>query len=675
MLANFSKRRALLLAAWSLIFCANSHAQNAVPYQEVHTIADATHAVPVEHSFNVTTAGSYLVKVVDLGASLTPSAPLASLKFAVTQGNGIVGAPVTIESPQSTSQATSGNLQFNATAGTYTIHVIGAPGTVAGSGPIGIQVTTVGGTPTTVASFSDTLALPSTAIPSNEAVLDGTFTVGTTGSYLVTLTDLQLPQALTTLTLIITTVDGTVVTNTPLPAAGSATVSLQQGVTYRIFAVGQADSTVGAGLYSAVVAQSGGGVTVYSNVIPVGSVSAVQNVSLNAGASYTLSLADLAVPSALASARAVATLNGQVVANLTTPGNSPAFTASSTTLQVFVLASTPATGSYALAVTPSSGPAALSIARAVSVPGGTWSAYSFDAANNITGGSYNFRLTDFAVPIALTGLNGAVVQGGHVVGAPLTAAGTQAVTMADGPASFLVFAQSQAAGGLFDVDLTPSVGGAAVFEMTQGVGQPFVQRQLSITSQGSYAVDVADLGFPTPLTTFAVVATQGPNQLGLVYGAGAFTFTAGTPGTYFINFIAQPGGADGAGTYSLSVAAAPVVNLQSSTTAVDSGGTVTLRWSSTNTDSCTASGGWSGSQPTSGTATSAAITSATTFTLTCTGEGVNAAQSVTVTVNTPTKSSSGGGGALGELLLLALAAALTVKLWFGGMSQRSHRPC
>jgi len=668
MLTHFSKGRALLLAACSLVFCANSQAQNAVPYQEVHTVADAMHAVPVEHSFDITTAGSYMVTVVDLGATLTPAAPLASLKFVLTQGKGIVGAPVQID----TTRSTTGNLQINATAGTYTIHVIGAPGTVAGSGPIGIQVTTVGGTPTAVASFSDTLALPSTAIPSNEAVLDGTFTVGSTGTYVVTLTDMQLPQALTTLTLIITTVDGTVVTNTPLPAAGSATVTLQQGVTYRIFAVGQADSAIGAGLYSAVVAPSGGA-PVYSNVIPVGTVSAVPSVTLNASTSYTLSLADLAVPSPLASARAVATLDGQVVANLTAPGTSAAFTAGSTTLQVFVLASTAATGSYALAVKPSSGPAALSIARAVSAPGATTSAYSFDTAT-ISGGSYNFRLTDFAVPIALTSLTGAVVQGGHVVGAQLTAAGSEAVTMADGPASVLVFSGAAAAGGLFDADLTAAAGGAAVFEMTQGVGQPFVQRQLSITSQGSYAVDVADLGFPIPLTTFAVVATQGPNQLGLVYGAGAFTFTAGTPGTYFINFIAQPGGTDGAGTYSLSVAPAPVVSLQSSTTAVDSGGTVTLRWSSTNTDSCTASGGWSGSQPTTGSATSAAITAATTFTLTCTGEGVNAAQSVSVTVNTPTKS-SGGGGALGEVLLLALAGALAAKLWFRGTSRGSRRPC
>lgn len=671
MLANFSRRRAVLLVACSLVFGVNAHAQNAVPYQEVHTIADATHAVPVEHSFDIATAGTYQVTLVDLGAALTPSAPLASVKLIITQGGTIVtGTPVT-------PLVGAGSLQFSATAHTtYVIHVIGAPGTVAGSGPIGIQVASVGGAPTTVASFSDTLALPATALPSNEAVLDGTFTVGGTGSYVVTLTDMQLPQALTTLTLIVTTVNGTVVTNTPLPAAGSATVTLQQGVTYRIFGVGQADPTVGAGLYSAVVAPSGGGAAVYSSVVPVGTVSAAQNVSLNAGASYTLSLADLAVPSALASARAVATLNGQVVANLTAPGTSSPFTASSTSLQVFILASTPTTGSYSLAVTPASGPAALSIARAVSAPGGTWSAYSFDTAAAVIGGSYNFRLTDFSVPTALTGLTGTVVQGGHVVGAPLTAAGAQAVTMADGPASFLVFAQSQAAGGLFDVDLTPAVGGAAVFEMTQGVGQPFVQRKLSITSQGNYAVDVADLGFPQPLTTFAVVATQGPNQLGLVYGAGAFTFTAGTPGTYFINFIAQPGGTDGAGTYSLSVAAAPVVNLQSSTTAVDSGGTVTLRWSSTNADSCTASGGWSGSQPTTGTATSAAITSATTFTLTCTGEGVNAVQSVAVTVNTPTKSSSsGGGGAVGETLLLALAGALAAKLWFRGSSQRSRRLC
>jgi len=323
------------------------------------------------------------------------------------------------------------------------------------------------------------------------------------------------------------------------------------------------------------------------------------------------------------------------------------------------------------------------MARAVSAPGGSASVYSFDTTI-ASGGSYNFDLADFGVPSALTSLKAVVVQGGTVLSVPLNAAGTEGLTLADGPASLLVFTQPAASGGLFDVDLTPTVGGAAVFETTQGVGQVFSGRQLSITLPGSYALNVSDLGFPAPLSTFAVIATQGSKQLGSIYGGGAFAFTVATPGTYFINFIAQTGGADGAGTYALSVAPGPVVNLESSTTAVDSGGTVTLNWSSENATTCTASGGWSGTQPTSGSAISAALTSATTFTLTCTGEGVNAVKSVPVTVNPP-KKSGGGGGALSHDLLFALAGVLGARLWFrkarvrltpfGQTKSRSGQPC
>ncbi|HEY2275114.1 MAG TPA: hypothetical protein VGH61_06405, partial [Steroidobacteraceae bacterium] len=57
-------------------------------FNQAHTIAAATTAVPVEEPFTVTTAGTYTITLTDLGAALTPSAPLQSVKLAVTNGNG-----------------------------------------------------------------------------------------------------------------------------------------------------------------------------------------------------------------------------------------------------------------------------------------------------------------------------------------------------------------------------------------------------------------------------------------------------------------------------------------------------------------------------------------------------------------------------------------------------------
>ncbi|MGA8110582.1 MAG: beta-propeller fold lactonase family protein, partial [Acidobacteriaceae bacterium] len=66
------------------------------------------------------------------------------------------------------------------------------------------------------------------------------------------------------------------------------------------------------------------------------------------------------------------------------------------------------------------------------------------------------------------------------------------------------------------------------------------------------------------------------------------------------------------------------------------GAGATLTWSSTNATACTASGAWSGTQPTSGSATESPTAAGTdTYTLTCTGAGGSANQSATLTVAAP----------------------------------------
>ena len=68
----------------------------------------------------------------------------------------------------------------------------------------------------------------------------------------------------------------------------------------------------------------------------------------------------------------------------------------------------------------------------------------------------------------------------------------------------------------------------------------------------------------------------------------------------------------------------PTVNLSTDNAVINSGGNVTLTWSSQNADDCTASGDWSGAKGTSGSETISAIDSIRTFTLNCAGTGGNA---------------------------------------------------
>ena len=65
---------------------------------------------------------------------------------------------------------------------------------------------------------------------------------------------------------------------------------------------------------------------------------------------------------------------------------------------------------------------------------------------------------------------------------------------------------------------------------------------------------------------------------------------------------------------------------------IDYNTSATLSWTSTNADSCTASGDWSGSKPTSGSEDTGNLTSSKTYVITCTGAGGSASDSVTIYV-------------------------------------------
>jgi hypothetical protein len=76
----------------------------------------------------------------------------------------------------------------------------------------------------------------------------------------------------------------------------------------------------------------------------------------------------------------------------------------------------------------------------------------------------------------------------------------------------------------------------------------------------------------------------------------------------------------------------PTVALSATPTSVTAGTASTLTWSSTNATSCTASGAWSGSQPTQGSTSTGALNQNSTYTLTCTGGGGSASALVSVSV-------------------------------------------
>ncbi|NOY62581.1 MAG: hypothetical protein GXP10_05385, partial [Gammaproteobacteria bacterium] len=92
------------------------------------------------------------------------------------------------------------------------------------------------------------------------------------------------------------------------------------------------------------------------------------------------------------------------------------------------------------------------------------------------------------------------------------------------------------------------------------------------------------------------------------------------------------GGGGGGGP----ITPAPTLSLGATSTSILSGESAQLTWSTTDANSCTASGGWSGSQATSGSASIGPLSATSTFTLNCSGDGGSIEKSIQVTVTTPT---------------------------------------
>lgn len=687
--------RSLLPALFGLLASTGAFAQTPI-VTTVHTVTAAGQAPAVEHDFTVQNAGTYTVTVVDLGAKLTPAAPLSSVAMAVTQGTAIAGTPASVT-------AAGTPITIKAAANTqYTLHVVGTPGTTLGSGPIEEDVTDSSGN--RVFSSVDNLSI-STQQPTGVGFVDDSFTVSSSAVYTVSMTDLQFPAALQTTApnnpqlILIDSTTGTLVASLTSFGSTPTTSALNPGDTYDILAIAQQGSSNG-GLFS--VSVTAGGPAAYGpKTVPVGQVVLLQSFAsgkaqttfnLTASTSTTFSLKDLTFPSAALTAVGAALVDEtaqQTTATVTGTGQQTVTTpATADTYQVFAYAVADNTvntgGSYSVTVQQGS---SFPFDEAEAVPSTSSSGVAVQAFNLDTSvastAPYIFTLTDFKFPAALTMTALAAVQNGQLLGS-VNAAGNFKETVNQGPVTLLAFAEEGSAGqsagsspGLLGVDLSPQGGGAAVFDVTEGIGAGFSSTSFTVQAGQSVQANVADLQFPAALQNLNLAVTSGTTLVGSIVSAGSsgsFPFTASANTTYNVNVIAQPATSSQstskyeAGTYAMSVDPTPAVTLNASSASVASGGTVSLSWTVTNATSCTASASpsnsaWNGNEsPTGGPVTTSAIAATTVFSLSCTGGGGSANASATVTVAAaPSGGGKGGGGAFDLETLLALAGLAAVR--------------
>jgi len=635
----------------------------AVPVQETQLVSASTAAVatPGPESFTIATAADYVVTLTDLQIP----AALASAGVVVTQNGAIAG------SAQFTAPATNASVSLPSASGDYTLYVFGAPNTSYSVGTFTLCVALKASPSNCIntnnsagqpISFSGNITAQNSSANPTVSTLSTTLNVTTAGAYTFNFADLSFPTALATQPQVALFQGSTPIippgqpATSPTIAAGTS-LSLSAG-TYTLLAIAQADPTVQEGLYSLTVAASGGAAPLLSEAVPVGLLPAAATFNNPSAQNVTLTVSDYAFPGALASASALLTANGVVVGSASSAGGAQSLSAPAGTLALWSYGAPGSTAGTFSADVSGGGTDLYTTAQAVAGPSGsTTFSYAY-VVPVTTAGAYQSTATDLQFPSQLGSLSFAVAQNAAILQTSTTA-GTVNFNLAVGHAVVLASAAAPATTssststppvGLFDINVQSTGASASVlFDQTQNVSATpslFNSQTLSVTDSASYDVTLTDLKFPVAFDSLALVVTRGSQVLGKVFGAGSLSFTS-TPGNYLLTFVASPSSDQLFGLYGLSaVYSPPTVTLTSSASSAATGSSITLSFSSTNATSCTASGGWTGSEPTSASTATETLSATTTYTLTCTGAGGTATQSVTVTATSAPASTSHGGGAM-----------------------------
>jgi len=180
----------------------------------------------------------------------------------------------------------------------------------------------------------------------------------------------------------------------------------------------------------------------------------------------------------------------------------------------------------------------------------------------------------------------------------------------------------------------PSLGGSAsenqIAQDSSNSRQDAVDQTIAqLQSGGSAGSSLHDSGANNPTTSNT--AGSGPSSTS---GGGSLSTGSGSSGTSGGSSTGS-GGSTGGTTVAPPPAVAPSLTFQASNTSITSGQSVTLSWSingsATAPVSCTAGGGWSGSQDTNG-SHSVKPSSTTTYSLTCSNSAGSSTKSVKITV-------------------------------------------
>ena len=627
--------------------------------QLVATSATYLDNAPAVQTFTVTAATRLKLTLTDTTPGTLPR--LSTVDAVITNG-----------SAQVVHLRQLGSVEFDAEPGTYVVHVLATTSQV---GSLGVGIVQVSDD-ANILTYNAQIAGNLTGLPGNESTIQDTVAVGAAGTYDIEIHDEQIPAALSGMDLLLADTGGSTIRlcmpampTDPIPCTATQTSASLNAGSYDLLADVIASSQASAGLYTIDIRPHGSATPLYSRATAIGKLTATGSITIPSDGQYTMTLTDQQFPNALPSVKAVLVQNGRVLTSAAAGATTSAFDAVAGDATIYAVdTSTTSTGVGSFAVSLQQGGSTVvdKVVIVNSASPGVTHAYAFDAT--VPAGQSAVQVKDFGIYQTLNTLRYAVVQGGSM-SAPTNAGTSSTITLTAGAATVVVAADlaATATTGLFGVTVD-SPTSTRLLTVTQGVGDFSQTRALTIGQTATVDVSTVDVGFPATFDQFALVLIRDQTQVGYIIGADTLQGLKLTSGDYSIAIVAKANGSAHYGLYGLKIedTPPPTLVLTAPTTSINSQGSVSLTWNTQNADSCTASGGWSGTKGTSGSNVSVGpIGSSTTLTLTCAGPGGSTSSNLNVVVNGGATNDGGGGGALTLQWLLALCG-----LAFG---RRLHR--
>jgi hypothetical protein len=167
-----------------------------------------------------------------------------------------------------------------------------------------------------------------------------------------------------------------------------------------------------------------------------------------------------------------------------------------------------------------------------------------------------------------------------------------------------------------------------------GGSAPAPQPTVSM-SASSIMIDAGESATLTWTSAYATSCNASGDWSGTLAASGSQSTGALSDDASYSLVCTGPGGTSQTSTIAITVNAPPSAQLTANPTAVASGGSSSLTWTSSNAASCTASGGWTGLLAANGSQSTGPVSSPQTYSIVCTGPGGLSAPATTTVALIP----------------------------------------